>query len=240
MAPASACGTNHDLPAQARPTKNAIHVSEQNVRAIFTTGENMRMFAGKSRAGRSGWLVLGFILVAFCLPSLAQKKKDKKKVVTTEAAQPDLNFALPPLPDSQAVDKAVGEALGYWQIGDVDSLHKYYSDDVVFVSGAWEPPMIGWDNFLRAYQAQRAQMPGGRMERSNTVIKVNGNSAWATYQFVYSAAVEGKSTAFHGHTTVVLNRQGDRWVIVLNHSSIVDSAPANTSVPTGAVQPSRP
>ena len=63
-------------------------------------------------------------------------------------------------PDSQAIDQAIGEALGYWQIGDVDSLHKYYADDVVVVSGAWEPPVIGWDNFLKAYQAQRAQVSG--------------------------------------------------------------------------------
>ena len=89
--------------------------------------------------------------------------------------------------------RAIGEALGYWQIGDADSLHKYYADDVVVVSGAWEPPVIGWDNFLKAYQAQRAQVSGERMDRSNTLIKVNGNSAWATYQFVYAAQIGGQS-----------------------------------------------
>ncbi len=91
-------------------------------------------------------------------------------------------------PDSQAIDQAIGEAMGYWQIGDPDSMHKYYSDDVVLVSGAWEPPIIGWDNFLKAYQAQRAQVSGARMDRSNTLIKVNGNSAWATYQFTVCGA----------------------------------------------------
>ena len=43
--------------------------------------------------------------------------------------------------------------------------------------------------------------------------------------------VDGKVAQFHGHTTLVLNKQGDRWVIVLDHSSIVDSSYAN-SVPT--------
>ena len=81
------------------------------------------------------------------------------------------------MPDSQVIDQTVGEALGYWQIGDLDSLHKYYSDDVVVVSGLWEPPIIGWANYAKAYTDQRHRVyQGQRMDRSNTLIKVNGNS----------------------------------------------------------------
>ena len=105
------------------------------------------------------------------------------------------------------------------------------------VSGAWEPPVIGWDNYVKAYQAQRAQVTGARMERTNTYIKVNGNSAWATYQFDYVAMVEGKVAQFHGHTTLILNKQGNLWVVALNHSSIVDSAIGN---PAPAIDPARP
>jgi ketosteroid isomerase-like protein len=93
---------------------------------------------------------------------------------------------------------------------------------------------------LKAYQAQRAQIPGGRMDRSNTVIKVTGNSAWATYQFVFSAVLDGKAVVFHGHTTVILNKQNDRWVIVLNHSSIVDSNAGAAPTTANSVQPTRP
>ena len=143
-------------------------------------------------------------------------------------------------PDAQAIDQAIGEALGYWQIGDAESLHKYYADDVVLVSGAWEPPVIGWDNFLKAYQAQRAQVSGARMDRSNTLIKVNGNSAWATYQFVYAAQMEGKVAQFRGHTTLFLAKQADRWVITLNHSSIVDSSIPEPATPMGFGPARRP
>ena len=164
------------------------------------------------------------ILMAAAVPAAAQKDKDKKK--NQPAANSHVDFK-PMLPDSQAIDQTVGEALGYWQIGDIDSLHKYYSDDVVVVSGLWEPPVVGWANYLKAYQEQRARVTGGRMERSNTLIKVTGNSAWATYQFVYVAMLEGKVAQFHGHTTLVLNKQGDHWLIVLDHSSILDSAYSN-------------
>jgi ketosteroid isomerase-like protein len=170
-----------------------------------------------------GWAMLAVALVAFAIPASAQKK-DKNK---TPAPPPDPAEEMKSAmrgPDSQVIDETIGEALGYWQIGDTDSLHKYYADDVVIVSGAWEPPVIGWDNFLKAYQAQRAQVTGARMDRINTLIKVNGNTAWATYQFTYAAQMNGTVVQFHGHTTMFFVKQADKWVITLNHSSIVDTS----------------
>jgi hypothetical protein len=100
--------------------------------------------------------------------------------------------------------------------------------------------VVGWANYLKAYQEQRAHVTGGRMERSNTLIKVAGNSAWATYQFIYIATVEGKVGQFHGHTTLVLNKQGDRWVIVLDHSSILDSSFSDQAPHADSAPPGRP
>lgn len=181
---------------------------------------------------------LALALVVAAIPAGAQKK-DKNK--NQPAVSPDIDIkAAMHTPDSQLIDQTIGEALGYWQIGDSDSLHKYYSDDVVLVSGAWEPPIIGWDNFLKAYQAQRAQVTGARMDRSNTLIKVSGNVAWATYQFVYAANMQDKVAQFRGHTTLVLAKQADRWVITLNHSSIVDSTLPEPSTSSGASLPNKP
>jgi ketosteroid isomerase-like protein len=179
------------------------------------------------------------LVLAAAANPLGAQKKDKNK----NSPAPDLGIDIKSAmhsPDSQVIDQAIGEALGYWQIGDTDSLHKYYAEDVVLVSGAWEPPIVGWDNFLKAYQAQRAQISGARMDRSNTLIKVNGNSAWATYQFVYAAQMEGKVAQFRGHTTLVLAKQADRWVITLNHSSIVDSTLPEPSTTLGPSQPGKP
>ena len=186
------------------------------------------------------WIVLALALVAVAIPAGAQKKdKNKSTPTTTTDSGEDFKSAMG-TPDAQAIDQTIGEALGYWQIGDTESLHKYYADDVVLVSGAWEPPVIGWDNFLKAYQAQRAQVSGARMDRSNTLIKVNGNSAWATYQFVYAAQMEGKVVQFRGHTTLFLVKQADRWVITLNHSSIVDSSLPEPATPMDSAQPGKP
>lgn len=186
------------------------------------------------------WILLTLALLAVAIPAGAQKKgKNKNTPTTTTESGEDLKSAMG-TPDGQIIDQLIGEALGYWQIGDAVSMHKYYAEDVVLVSGAWEPPVIGWDNFLKAYQAQRAQISGARMERSNTVIKVNGNSAWATYQFVYAAQMEGKVVQFRGHTTLFLVKQADRWLITLNHSSVVDSSLPEPATPMDSAQPGKP
>ena len=193
----------------------------------------------KSIAGRGGTLaVLAFVLLAMASPAAAQKNKDKKKQSQSDATS-DTQTLLP-ASDSQAVDLAIGQALGYWQIGDVDSLHKYYADDVVVVTGDWSPPLIGWDNYAKAYLAQRARVTGGRLDRTNTLLKVDGNTAWATYQFYYITSVNNQASESHGHTTLILNKRGDRWLIVLNHSSIVEPTLASPVPATGAPQPSQP
>ena len=144
------------------------------------------------------WIIVALAWMALAFPAGAQKKN--KNAPPAPDAGEDLKAAMQK-PDAQAIDQAIGEALGYWQIGDADNLHKYYADDVVLVSSAWEPPIIGWDNFLKAYQAQRAQVSGARMDRSNTLIKVNGNNAWATFQFIYAAQMDGKVAQFRGTST---------------------------------------
>jgi ketosteroid isomerase-like protein len=197
----------------------------------------MKRFTTKFFVMSAAWIVLTLVLMVAAAPTAAQKNKDKNK------DQPNTDSSVDPkslLPGPQAIDQTIGEALGYWQIGDVDSLHKYYSDDVMVVSGLWEPPIMGWANYLKTYEAQRASATGQRMERSNTLIKVDGNFAWATYQFVYAAMVDGKIAQFHGHTTLILNKQGGRWVIALNHSSLVDSAFSNPVPPANPAQPGQP
>jgi ketosteroid isomerase-like protein len=198
----------------------------------------MKMARRQSAAALRAFVVGALALMTVVIPAGAQKKNKNKNAPPPEATQ-DLKSAIP-TSDSQAVDHTIGEALGYWQIGDTDSLHKYYADDVVLVSGAWEPPVIGWDNFLKAYQAQREHVAGARMDRSNTLIKVNGNSAWATYQFVYAAQSEGQVVQYRGHTTLFLAKQSDRWVITLNHSSIVDSTIPQASAPASSDSPAKP
>jgi len=162
-------------------------------------------------------------------PVQAQKKSKDNK----DADSSDVSSV--PVPDTQAIDTAVGQMLGAWQVGDIALMHKYYADDVVVISGNWEPPLIGWDTYLRAYQAQRARAQNGRMDRSNTLIKVMGDSAWVAYQWEYVGQVDGGQLDAVGQTTLVLQKRAGNWVIVVNHTGTVPLPVRSSTAP--AVNP---
>ncbi|HEY6946645.1 MAG TPA: nuclear transport factor 2 family protein [Candidatus Acidoferrum sp.] len=177
------------------------------------------------------FLVAASLLLANISSAAAQKDKKKKK---DEAKTAD-NSKTVLLSDEQQIDYRLSEMLGAWQVGDIEKLHSMYADDVSLVNAAWAPPVIGWANYLAIYQQQRARMQRVRMDRSNTYIKVNGNTGWACYQWDFSADVDGRPVQSQGQTTVVLEKRNNQWVIVHNHTSLSPGSqqpsPANTTTP---------
>ncbi len=81
-----------------------------------------------------------------------------------------------------------------------------------------------------------------RMDRANTYIKVNGTVAWACYQWDFGALVDGQPSTSQGQTTLVLEKRNNHWVIVHNHTSLVQmSQPATpASAPTQQQPPAKP
>jgi len=179
------------------------------------------------------------ILLSVASPASAQKEKKKKK----DANAPDEHITIP-MPDEQQIDYKISEMLGAWQLGDVDRLHQDYAEDAVFVSGYWAPPIFGWSNYLPIYQQQRARMQQVRLDRVNTFVKVSGAVGWACYQWDFSGSVDGQPMRSRGQTTLVLEKRGDRWLIVHNHTSVAQDAPPTPQpaapVGTPQQQPSKP
>jgi uncharacterized protein (TIGR02246 family) len=139
------------------------------------------------------------------------------------------------LSDNQAIDLTVSQMLGAWQAGDAGGLQKFYADDMMAISGAWEPPLVGWANYARAYQAQMSRTSGCRLERSNSYTKVMGDSAVVTYQWQFAGNVDGKVIQALGHATLVLQKRAGNWLIVLNHTSAISTDEPTSSAP--ATQP---
>ena len=177
------------------------------------------------------FLLAGVLLLANLSVAAAQKDKKKKK----DQAQPSDSSKPVLLNDEQQIDYLLSEMLGAWQIGDVEKLHATYADDVSLVSGGWTPPVIGWANYAPIFQQSRARMQRVRMDRSNSYIRVNGNTGWACYQWDFSADVDGQSIQSRGQTTVIVVKRNDHWLIVHNHTSLspggTPSSPANTTTP---------
>jgi ketosteroid isomerase-like protein len=164
-----------------------------------------------------------FLLLTLALASTASAQKKKKK---DESSSNPATAAM--LPDEQRIDNAIGETLGAWQLGDIEKLHSHYADDVDVVNGMWAPPVVGWPNYLVSYQSQRARAQQVRLDRSNTLVRVapGGNVAWASYQWEFTAVVDGVPASAFGHTTLVFEKRNDNWLIVHNHTSLVQASQA--------------
>lgn len=193
-----------------------------------------KKFGTNPRPGRLWAGAWSFLAAVFLLASLssvaAQKDKKKKK----DQAQPS-DSSKTVLGDEQQIDYLLSEMLGAWQVDDLEKLHSTYADDVSLVSSGWTPPVIGWANYVPIFQQQRARMQRVRMDRSNTYIRVNGNTGWACYQWDFSADVDGQPVQSRGQTSVVVVKRNDHWVIVHNHTSLSPegppASPANTTTP---------
>ena len=176
------------------------------------------------------------LLLALSLASTANAQKKKKKNDTTPNP-----VTASILPEEQRIDNAIGEMLGAWQLGDIEKLHSHYADDVNVVNGMWAPPVVGWPNYLTSYQAQRARAQQVRLDRSNTLIRIapSGNVAWASYQWEFTAVVDGVPSSAFGHTTLIFEKRNNNWLIVHNHTSLVQAsqAAAPAAQPPAATPP---
>jgi uncharacterized protein (TIGR02246 family) len=178
------------------------------------------------------------VVVFFSLagPATAQEKDKKKK----KDAQASDGMPTIPLNDEQAVDYLISSMLAVWQIGDVDKLHQFYADDVTVVNGVWGPPVIGWANFAAVYQQQRARAQQVRMDRTNTMIRIAGTTAWVCYQWDFTGVVDGQPSRALGQTTLVLEKRNNRWVIVHNHTGLAQPAPSGVPANPGNASPATP
>jgi ketosteroid isomerase-like protein len=193
---------------------------------------NSKRFAGIT-LGRLLFLLALSLALAGTASAQKKKKDDSQPTPPPSVA----NSA----PDEQKIDYVIGEFLGAWQLGDIEKMHKNVADDISVVAGTWTPPAVGWTNYLAAYQAQRARVQQVRLDRSNTLIRIGptGQFAWACYQWDFSATVDGVPMAAEGQTTLVLEKTGEAWVIVHNHTSLVQaSQPSAPASP--APQPAEP
>src|SRR6201985_2956615 len=175
-------------------------------------------------------------LIAVATQSNAQQK-DKKNKNNSPLPTATTNGPTIPMSDEQLIDYLISTNLGAWQVGDVDKLHESYADDVTIVQGPYLPPVVGWNNYLPLYQQQHARMQQVRMDRTNTVVKLSGSCAWATFQWDFSATIDGQASASQGHMTFVMEKRNGKWVITLNHTSVAEQSAPKQYSPAGSTQP---
>jgi len=182
----------------------------------------------------SAWFRLALLLLAVGLaaqPAWGQKKKKDAQKDAPKKEDTGPVTPLQSLSDNDQIDSALNEILAGWQIGEISLMQKHYSPDAVFVSGAYEPPVVGWSNYVQVYQAQRQRMTNIALNRSNTLIRVKGNNAVSNYQWQFSATVDGGSMWARGQSTLVWEKRDGQWLAVHNHTSLVDQGVPKPAAP---------
>jgi ketosteroid isomerase-like protein len=174
------------------------------------------------------------LFLATTSSAAAQDGKKKNKSNPDATAQP---VPLPPTSDSDQIFNDIGEMLAAFQLGKVDMMHKYYSDNATFVSSDYAPPIIGWANYAPLYQRQWAAFQGVQLNRRNTVIFTHGDVAWATYEWEFDGSYADRPYSVRGQTTLVFNKVGSNWLIVHNHTSEIIPTPAVQQTAQQETQP---
>lgn len=177
----------------------------------------MSQRAGEFLAARIFAAYLAAILIFATAASATSGQKNKKS--SKDASTSDQPVPLPPKPDTEQIEQDIGEMLGAFQIGDVEMMHKYYADNVTFVSGDYAPPIVGWQNYAALYQRERSAFQGMQLIRRNTLIITHGDVAWAMYQWEFDSSLNGQPYQLRGQTTLIFNKVGANWLIVHNHTS---------------------
>jgi len=198
----------------------------------------MNQRAGKFLAARILAACLAAILMFAAAANAAGGQKNKKN--NKDATPADQPAPLPITSDNDQIERNIGEMLGAFQIGDVETMHKYYSDNVTFVSGDYEPPIVGWQNYAALYARQRSAFQGMQLIRRNTLIIVRGDFAWAMYQWEFDSSVNGQPYQLRGQTTLIFNKVSGNWLIVHNHTAGIyepATAAAQQAPPTSPPKP---
>ena len=173
------------------------------------------------------WIRLIAGILMFAVVSGVSAEQKKKKSAGAESSD---QMPAAPVPVADKIDHDIGEMLGAFQVGDVEAMHKYYADNATFVSSAYEPPVVGWQNYASVYQRERAGFQGMQLIRRNTFIFNHGDVAWASYQWDFESALHGKPFSVRGQTSLILMKVDGNWLIVHNHTSEI--CPAGASAPS--------
>lgn len=160
-----------------------------------------------------------FLMAALAVLLVSSGAWGQKKQKPKKHDQSDQPLPMLPVPASDQIDRDIGMMLGAFQVGDVEAMHKYYSDDATFIRGTYDPPIVGWKNYAALYQQERAAFPAMELVRRNTYIFTHGDAAWASYQWEFNSLYDGKPYYARGQTTLVFTKVGENWIILHNHTS---------------------
>ena len=78
----------------------------------------------------------------------------------------------------------------------------------------------GWPEYRdRHLKPELARFTNLQFRHTNVEAQVRGTVAWVAFRQMFDGAVEGGTSRINGRATAVLEKRGDRWIIVHLHVS---------------------
>jgi len=77
------------------------------------------------------------VILLVCSGTWAQKNKKNQNANTSDQPMPSM-----PMSPNEEVERDIGQMLAAQQLGNMELMHKYYSDSATFVSSDYGPPIV--------------------------------------------------------------------------------------------------
>jgi uncharacterized protein (TIGR02246 family) len=128
--------------------------------------------------------------------------------------------------EEKEIEQVIAAVLEAYRTGDSATLARHYASEVTVIPGDYNATIEGWSKVEPLYRAAFSAFARLELLRDSTRIMQRGKLAWASYQWRLAGARGQEMVQSQGHTTLILEKRGGKWVIVHNHTSIVPTAPA--------------
>ena len=92
--------------------------------------------------------------------------------------------------------------------------------DVVFIGTGGDEKRIGLAEIKALFERDFAQFEDASLKIGWHSVSVAGSVAWLVADLILRANTGGREISLQARSTAVLERRGDRWLIVQSHSSL--------------------
>jgi ketosteroid isomerase-like protein len=92
--------------------------------------------------------------------------------------------------------------------------------DIVLFSLDTEGNHIGLDEIKTQFEREWSQFEAASIEFNWTSISAAGAVAWVSANFLYKVTIKGHIVIFTCSVTIILEKRGDRWIMVHGHYSV--------------------
>lgn len=92
--------------------------------------------------------------------------------------------------------------------------------DVVFIGTGGDEKRIGLAEIKALFERDFAQFEDASLKLAQPSVSAAGSVAWVVADLILRANTGGREISLQARSTAVLERRGDRWLIVQLHASL--------------------